>query len=65
MIYIVKCEKCGGRSRIIDKRYDNNINALLRKRECLVCHNKYITLEIEINVDGYRKENIKNDKSGT
>lgn len=42
------CDKCGGDSKVIDTRFYEVFNKRLRRRECLICKNRWSTYEIAI-----------------
>lgn len=52
----MNCPKCKCKTRIIDKLYDRESNFVFRKRECLVCGFKFLSLEMEMTNIGDRTE---------
>lgn len=39
------CPTCGGPSRVLDTRTNDNVNTVKRRRECVVCGKRFTTYE--------------------
>lgn len=49
---------CGGRTRVIRSVVDASGQAIMRRRECLVCQGRFSTKEIQINeLTGQKQRN--------
>lgn len=51
----MNCIKCGGDTRVIDSRPNQNTNECYRKHECKRCGEVFYSLEFAIDYDGYLK----------
>lgn len=49
------CARCGGDTRVIDSRpHEDDPSVVWRRRECVVCGNRFVTQEGTINIAGMR-----------
>ena len=55
----MKCPSCGSEDiKVVDSRPVEDNNSILRRRECLTCHNRFTTYEI---IDAFQPVIIKKD----
>lgn len=55
----MKCPSCGSEDiKVVDSRPVEDNNSIRRRRECLVCHNRFTTYEV---IDAFQPVVIKKD----
>lgn len=61
----MKCPKCNGKVQVLDHSFVEPRNEEYRKRKCLVCGHRFVTIEFEVDYDerfkkDWSKYNLRN-----